>query len=113
MKNLVKGLWSLVLCLFTGCATTNDPVEGAHQYLAKVLPQRDTQTMDLEVVGRDLVKQFGQSAAFVGLISYWREVSKDASTNKIIDVVWLQDQTPRVRDAAWLLNFHERWLTNY
>ncbi len=109
MKNLVKGFWGLILGLFTGCAT-NDPVEGARQHLAKVLPQRDTQTMDLVVVGKDMVKQFGQSAAFVGLISYWRDVSNNASTNKVSDVIWLQDQPPRVRDAAWLLQYHDQWL---
>lgn len=109
-------LWLIfVVCYVAFCGCASKPPESPSLHIAKVslmttLALRDTQTLDLVVVGQSLVQQFGKEVAFEAVKSAWYEQTDNVYIMHVTDVMWLQDKPHRVQDLAWLLNFQTQWL---
>jgi hypothetical protein len=84
--------------------------QGRVNYLLNVLSARDTQTLDLVLVGRDLVKKYGVGGAEQLVLDTWSALTNHQPTTKAGDVVWLMAQPARVKDVAWLVQFRSEWL---
>lgn len=78
--------------------------------LSDTLKRRDTQALDLAKVGKDLVSKYGKVEAEKLVLEMWSDLTAGASTEKAKDVMWLQDQQPRVRDVGWLVSYRAEWL---
>lgn len=89
-----------------GCSTTQPTTA----MLLNTLKARDTQALDLVIVGQNLVKQYGNVRAEKLVLDAWAELTSGADPEKSKDVIWLVSQTPRVRDVAWLVQYRSEWL---
>lgn len=78
--------------------------------LSDTLKQRDTKTLDLVVVGKDLVAKYGKYTAEKLVLETWSDLTNGAAQEKAKDVIWLQDQGHRVQDVAWMVAYREEWL---
>src|SRR5438046_2928924 len=90
-----------------GCSTAQQPTTAR---LLNTLKARDTQTLDLAMIGQNLVKQYGNIRAEKLVLDAWAELTSGAPPEKSKDVIWLMSQTPRVRDVAWLVQYRTEWL---
>lgn len=80
--------------------------EGAVADLRHLLDLRATSSVDLEAVGKSLVKKWGRDGASYAVYSAW---PAHQSVTNACNVIWLQDQPARVRDVAWLICYRQQW----
>lgn len=75
-----------------------------------MLQEHDSKTADLEAVGEILVSRYGLNAAGNAVLDMWVKLTNNQSVDRAGDVMWLLDQSPRVRDVAWLIKYQSEWL---
>lgn len=75
--------------------------------LNHLLDLRRTEILDLEVVGRSLVKKWGKDGASYAVHNAFP--AHEHVTNAC-NVIWLQTQPARVQDVAWLICYKAQWL---
>lgn len=80
------------------------------QNLMARLAVRDTQPIDLTVVGKAMIESYGSVNAFQAVINCWSDLTQGADIAKVSDIMWVKDQSNRVRDLAWLINFKSEWM---
>lgn len=90
-----------------------DPLGNGVARLLADLDKRDTDILDLAVVGRNLEHDLGQAMAAGVVVKAWNDLTNHAPGALAGDVMWLQDQKPRVRDVAWLYHFPEQWMEGF
>jgi hypothetical protein len=110
--NMKTKLWTAtalaVACsAWLGCRAPLAPKPEAQSRLMELLKDRDTKTVDLAQVG---VSQYGKPAAAKTVSDTWSKLTNGERTERAGDVMWLMQQTPRVRDVAWLLHYQAEWL---
>ncbi len=98
--------WPIIWGLHNGTPVVESPKPAE---LLKVLKDRDTTTLDLVEVGHRLVKKYGTFWAERLVLDTWAELTSQP-IEKSSDVIWLVDQSPRVRDVAWMLQYRSEWL---
>lgn len=76
----------------------------------ELLKDRDTKTVDLVKVGQALASEYGRAVAEKTVRESWVKLTNDEPVMRAGDVMWLVNQTPRVRDVAWLLHYQDEWL---
>lgn len=86
-------------------------LEKSKVYLWGRISERDTKIVDLAKVGKSMVNKFGEDQAIKTITEVWNEQTGSQPAAKAGDAMWLQDQPPRVRDLAWLINFQSEWRT--
>lgn len=99
--------------LFVGCQTyrpLNDDLPGPRNVLLLMLRERDDKPVDLIVIGHKLINEYGKRSAEGTVLSLWYELTCGEHASKASDVLWLQEQPPRVRDTAWLVRYRSEWL---
>lgn len=77
--------------------------------LPLLLAERDTKIIDLAAIGKTMVNKYGAWNTEAALWELWGSLTHNASSEKIRDVIWLQDQGARVRDVAWMLYYTAEW----
>jgi hypothetical protein len=104
--------WLLSLTMIASCShiPVADLVAVAETELLNTLALRDTKILDLAQVGQELANKYGKSTALAAVQKAWDDQSKATPKARVADVMWLQDQPPRVRDIAWLLHYQTEWL---
>lgn len=78
-------------------------------YLWGRLSERDTKIVDLAEVGKSMVLKYGSDQSIKTITEVWNEQTGSQPATKAGDVIWLQNQSTRVRDLAWLINFQSEW----
>ena len=74
------------------------------------LAQRDAEPMDLADLGALFVENYGKDIAWQVVSGAYSNYSGGAPLEKAGDLMWLQGQTPRCRDTAWMVNYKSEWL---
>lgn len=64
--------------------------------------------VDLKSVGLYMVDQYGKEKAWDTVSGQFLSLS-GATLNDATNTMWLVDQSPRVRDLAWLVRFRSEW----
>jgi len=78
------------------------PAGSPEAVLVAQLHRRDAELVDLAAVGLDLIRRFGRERALACVGRCWRSLTIEPMS-RAGDVLWLQEQQPRVRDLAWLI----------
>jgi hypothetical protein len=78
--------------------------------LINTLHARDTNVLDLVEVGKDLVKKYGRDRSDKIVRLAWAHLTSAKDPAMAGDVMWLQHQSPRVRDVGWMLTYESEWL---
>ena len=102
----------LLLLLSAGCTTTYrvHRLDGAEAEVRHALIHRDSEIVDLALVGKDLVKNFGPKLAWQAVTEVWDELTGGAPLSRASDVIWLQDQGAHTQSVAWLIQFRQEWM---
>lgn len=73
------------------------------------LGQRDKEPMDLVDVGKLFCYLYGTNIAWQVVTTAYADYSQGAPEYQATNIMWLQDQTPRTRDTAWMINYRDEW----
>jgi hypothetical protein len=107
MRLTIIALLVLGVC---GCASVDTMSSvGSLNYLMVELVNRDKATVDLTLIGADLVDHYGDAKAWDTVTEEWFLLTQWTPLEQAKDVMWLQDQPARVRDLAWLIQFRAQW----
>lgn len=74
------------------------------------LARRDKAEVDLAKLGRTFVRDYGSNVTWQVVCTAWDDYSHGAQLDQVTNVMWLVDQSPRVRDTAWMINFRSEWM---
>ena len=93
-----------------GCRVPLAEKPEAQTRLMELLKDRDTKTVDLVQVGQALANQYGKAVAAKTVSDAWGKLTDDQPHERAGDVMWLANQSPRIRDVAWMLHYQAEWL---
>src|SRR5438552_1880221 len=95
-------LWAAAVAssAWLGCRAPQAKKPEAQTRLMELLKDRDTKTVDLVKVGQALANQYGKELAAKTVADTWGKLTKGAPRERAGDVMWLMNQTPRIRDVA-------------
>lgn len=74
------------------------------------LSKRDVEPMDLANLGKVTVLFHGTNTAWQIVTTAFVDYSNGAQLSQATNVMWLVNQSSRVRDTAWLVAFPGEWL---
>ncbi len=74
------------------------------------LVQRDVEPMDLEDLGKLFVDVYGASVSWRIVTTAYADYSAGAPLENATNLMWLEDQSARTRDTAWMIHYCDRWL---
>src|ERR1051325_8894603 len=102
---LILWLAAVASSAWLGCRAPLATKPEVQSRLLEMLKDRDTKTVDLVQVGQALANQYGKATAAKTVSDTWSKLTNGEPTERAGDVMWLMNQTPRIRDVARMLHY--------
>lgn len=93
----------------TNLSFRSQMLDSAKQRVRDALIERDSHIVDLEVVWKNLVTDFGPDNAYQAVVGVWNELTGGAPLAHAYDVFWIKDRGAHVQSVAWLIQFKDQW----